>query len=141
MKDLSNMVVINLKRFEFDYNTMQRLKVNDYCEFPERINFKRWTKEGIDEARKKEESGQGGARADLDQHEDEVDGTHEAEAEEMETFDDPAATYQETVGGTEMDHGIDVDAADIRSDKEMRFQRKDSNFKLDGVAGASGGSR
>jgi uncharacterized UBP type Zn finger protein len=40
LKDLSNMVVINLKRFEFDYNTMQRLKVNDYCEFPERINFR-----------------------------------------------------------------------------------------------------
>jgi len=42
-------VVINLKRFEFDYNRMQRLKVNDYCEFPERINFRRWTKEGIEE--------------------------------------------------------------------------------------------
>jgi hypothetical protein len=26
---------------------MRRLKVNDYCEFPEKINFKRWTKEGI----------------------------------------------------------------------------------------------
>jgi hypothetical protein len=42
------MVVINLKRFEFDYNTMTRFKVNDYCEFPERINFKKWTKEGIE---------------------------------------------------------------------------------------------
>lgn len=33
---------------------MQRLKVNDYCEFPERINFKKWTKEGILEAERKE---------------------------------------------------------------------------------------
>jgi hypothetical protein len=49
------MVVINLKRFEFDYNTMTRLKVNDYCEFPERINFKKWTKEGADENGKDEE--------------------------------------------------------------------------------------
>jgi ubiquitin C-terminal hydrolase len=55
IKDLSNMVVINLKRFEFDYNTMTRLKVNDYCEFPERINFKKWTKEGVDENGKDEE--------------------------------------------------------------------------------------
>jgi ubiquitin C-terminal hydrolase len=47
LKDLSNTVVINLKRFEFDYNTMQRLKVNDYCEFPETINFSKWTKRGI----------------------------------------------------------------------------------------------
>lgn len=44
------MVVIVLKRFEFDYNSRQRVKVNDYCEFPEFINFKRWTKEGINEA-------------------------------------------------------------------------------------------
>lgn len=47
-------MAINLKRFEFDFNTMQRLKVNDYCEFPERINFKKWTKEGILEAERKE---------------------------------------------------------------------------------------
>lgn len=50
LKDLSGTVVINLKRFEFDYNRMQRFKVNDYCEFPEVINFRRWTKEGIAEA-------------------------------------------------------------------------------------------
>ena len=49
LKDLSDTVVINLKRFEFDYNTMTRLKVNDYCEFPERIDFRKWTKEGIQE--------------------------------------------------------------------------------------------
>lgn len=47
LKKLSNTVVINLKRFEFDYNSMQRFKVNDYCEFPMRINLKPWTKEGI----------------------------------------------------------------------------------------------
>ena len=33
---------------------MRRLKVNDYCEFPERINFKKWTKEGILEEELKE---------------------------------------------------------------------------------------
>jgi len=49
LKSLSNTVIINLKRFEFDYNSMQRFKVNDYCEFPERINFKPWTREGIRE--------------------------------------------------------------------------------------------
>jgi len=45
-------VVFSLKRFEFDYNTMKRFKVNDYCEFPETINFRKWTKEGIEEATK-----------------------------------------------------------------------------------------
>jgi hypothetical protein len=47
IKKLRNTVIINLKRFDFDYNTMQRLKLNDFCEFPEKINFKPWTKEGI----------------------------------------------------------------------------------------------
>lgn len=49
LKSLSNTVIINLKRFEFDYYQMQRFKINEYCEFPERINFKPWTKEGIRE--------------------------------------------------------------------------------------------
>jgi ubiquitin C-terminal hydrolase len=47
IKKLRNTVIINLKRFDFDYNNMQRLKLNDFCEFPEKINFKPWTKEGI----------------------------------------------------------------------------------------------
>ena len=54
IKKLRNTVIINLKRFDFDYNTMQRLKLNDFCEFPERINFKPWTKEGIQEREKQQ---------------------------------------------------------------------------------------
>lgn len=53
IKHLPNTVVLNLKRFEFDYNTMQRFKVNDYCEFPTKINFKPWTKQGIKEKEEK----------------------------------------------------------------------------------------
>jgi hypothetical protein len=34
IKSLPNTVVIHLKRFEFDYNTMLRHKMNDYFEFP-----------------------------------------------------------------------------------------------------------
>lgn len=114
---------------------MQRLKVNDYCEFPERINFKRWTKEGIDEARKKEETNKEGEG--LDQHVEEVDIGHGADGEEIDAFDEADAAYiQEAVGGAEMNQGIGVDVADIKSDKDLR-----QNFKLDGVNGASGGSR
>ena len=50
----SNTMVINLKRFEYDFNTMQRKKINDYCEFPEVIDLKPWTKEGIEEQEKKQ---------------------------------------------------------------------------------------
>ena len=52
IKKLRNTVIINLKRFDFDYNNMQRLKLNDFCEFPDKINFKPWTKEGIQEREK-----------------------------------------------------------------------------------------
>jgi len=34
---------------------MTRLKVNDYCEFPELINFRKWTKEGILENEQRED--------------------------------------------------------------------------------------
>ena len=45
----SNTLIINLKRFEFDYTTFRKYKVNDYCEFPMELNIKQWTKEGIQE--------------------------------------------------------------------------------------------
>lgn len=48
----SNTLIINLKRFEFDFNTLQKYKVNDYCEFPMELNIKPWTKEGIEEREK-----------------------------------------------------------------------------------------
>jgi hypothetical protein len=45
VKGLENTVIVHLKRFEFDLDTMQRVKVNDYCEFPQNINLKTWCKE------------------------------------------------------------------------------------------------
>ena len=42
---LANTVIIHLKRFEFDFSTMQRSKINDYCEFPISINFRSWAKQ------------------------------------------------------------------------------------------------
>ena len=50
----SNTMVFNLKRFEYDYNTMQRKKINDFVEFPEIIDLKPWTKEGIEEEEKRQ---------------------------------------------------------------------------------------
>jgi len=39
--------VFNLKRFDFNYQTLERIKINDYCEFPEVIDLRPWTKQGI----------------------------------------------------------------------------------------------
>lgn len=37
-----------LKRFDLNYETFQKEKVNDLCEFPIELNMKPYTKEGLD---------------------------------------------------------------------------------------------
>ena len=41
-KSLPNILVINLKRFEFDYNTMLKFKLNNYFEFPLELDMKEY---------------------------------------------------------------------------------------------------
>lgn len=66
LKRLPNYLIFVLKRFEFDFDTMQRQKVNDYFEFPNRLNLEPYTQQGLrkaEEAKKKgkseEESAEG----------------------------------------------------------------------------------
>lgn len=40
-------MIITLKRFEFDFNSMIKVKINDYFEFPMEISLYKWTKEGL----------------------------------------------------------------------------------------------
>jgi ubiquitin C-terminal hydrolase len=47
-KRLPNVMVIVLRRFEFDYDTMTRNKLNDQCEFPLELDMKPYTQEGIE---------------------------------------------------------------------------------------------
>lgn len=46
IKTLPNTLLIVLKRFEFNYETMMKAKVNDYCEFPQELNLEEFTQEG-----------------------------------------------------------------------------------------------
>lgn len=48
VKSLPKTLVIHLKRFEFDYNTMNRLKLKDYFEFPSVLNMFPYTVDGIE---------------------------------------------------------------------------------------------
>ena len=41
-KSLPNIFVIILKRFEFDYNTMLKYKLNKYFEFPFKLDMKNY---------------------------------------------------------------------------------------------------
>ena len=44
IKNLSNNLIIHLKRFELDYNTFKLQKIIDYLSFPLEINFKNYTR-------------------------------------------------------------------------------------------------
>lgn len=46
-KNLPNTLIITLKRFEFDFTTMLRVKVNDYFEFPLDFNAFKWTRDHL----------------------------------------------------------------------------------------------
>jgi len=39
LKKLPKHLIFVLKRFEYDYDRMQRVKINDYCEFPSEVNM------------------------------------------------------------------------------------------------------
>lgn len=39
IKRMPNILFLVLKRFEFDFETMQKIKVNDYCEFPTELDM------------------------------------------------------------------------------------------------------
>lgn len=43
IKELPNILIIVLKRFEFNYDTMKKIKVNDYCSFPLDLDMKKFT--------------------------------------------------------------------------------------------------
>eukprot|EP00897_Mesotaenium_endlicherianum_P008194 jgi/Mesen1/7402/ME000388S06619 len=47
VKSLPHTLVVHLKRFDFDYETMQRLKLKDHFEFPLQLNMKPFTVEGL----------------------------------------------------------------------------------------------
>mmetsp|Transcript_12467 Transcript_12467/g.20271 ORF Transcript_12467/g.20271 Transcript_12467/m.20271 type:complete len:3278 (-) Transcript_12467:248-10081(-) len=47
IKTLPNTLILHLKRFEFDLDSMKKIKVTENCEFPMMLNMEAYTKEGI----------------------------------------------------------------------------------------------
>jgi len=60
IKRLPRHLILVLKRFEFDYDVMQKMKVNDYCEFPEELNMEPYTQEGLARREKKQKAAENG---------------------------------------------------------------------------------
>src|SRR5687767_7284098 len=56
IKDLPRNLILHLKRFEFDLDTMRKVKINDYCSFPFSIDVKAFTKEGLEPSAPSSES-------------------------------------------------------------------------------------
>lgn len=48
LKSLPKILLITLKRFDFDNRTFQRIKLNDFFAFPLEIDMKRWTRDYIE---------------------------------------------------------------------------------------------
>ena len=55
IKHLPNFLIIALRRFEFDFDSMTRVKLNDLCEFPLTIDMEPYTQEGLDRHEKEKE--------------------------------------------------------------------------------------
>ena len=47
VKKLPKHLIVALRRFEFDYDKMIRVKINDYCEFPMEFSIEPFTQEGL----------------------------------------------------------------------------------------------
>jgi hypothetical protein len=61
IKSLPNLLIFHLKRFEFDFNTFEKVKVNDLFEFPEELDMYPYTVEGL---QAREEKGGAAANAE-----------------------------------------------------------------------------
>lgn len=47
IKHLPNILIVVLKRFEFNYDSMKKIKVNDYCSFPTELDMRKFTAEHL----------------------------------------------------------------------------------------------
>jgi ubiquitin C-terminal hydrolase len=68
-------LILPLKRFEFDFDKMIRVKVNDYCEFPQELNLEPYTQEGLSKRERiqklKDEKGEEEAQPAIEEIENE----------------------------------------------------------------------
>lgn len=45
VKSLPDVLILTLKRFEFDFDRMEKFKLNTFCEFEENLNMGPYTRE------------------------------------------------------------------------------------------------
>lgn len=47
LKRIPNHLIMVLKRFEFNYDNMQKVKINQFCSFPDQIDFREYSQQGL----------------------------------------------------------------------------------------------
>jgi len=47
IKRMPNVLILVLKRFEFNFDTMTKFKVNDYCKFPMKLNMEKYSQDAL----------------------------------------------------------------------------------------------
>lgn len=77
IKELPNTMILHLKRFEFNLDTMRKVKLNDYCEFPDVLDMLPYTREGLALQESQEEKEEG-AKAQESSPRESVEETDEA---------------------------------------------------------------
>jgi ubiquitin carboxyl-terminal hydrolase 9/24 len=50
IKRLPPHLIISLRRFEFDYEADQKIKINKYCEFPFELNLENYSQDKLNES-------------------------------------------------------------------------------------------
>ncbi|CAI7896819.1 unnamed protein product, partial [Closterium sp. NIES-53] len=86
IKTLPPTLIIHLKRFDFDYETMQRLKLKDRFAFPLTLNMRPFTREGLAQKEREQTRGRVGGAEGKEEGRDEggerEQGREEGEEEE-----------------------------------------------------------
>lgn len=135
-------MIINLKRFEYDYNTMQRKKLNDYCEFPSRINFKPWTKEGIKEKeikqkRKQQEGGDEASANDeeMSQHEFDEEANRNDLSKNRRKAREGAPIDEDMLLEVESSHSSKSQGVEEDSEGDLMEDDEDENLRMEDTTG------
>lgn len=157
---LPSSLIVSLKRFEYDYQNMRRIKVNDYCEFPWEIDFKPWTKEGVqerDQKLKEESQNQEGNKQkdhtkDVKEVVDDNIDDEEVEVEEVEMQEhqsqggysdiiDESASKVKGSGQKKMKkEGEEEEKKEIKSAIRGKKRNEETMYELTGILLHSGGA-
>ena len=68
IKKLPNVLLCVLKRFEFNFETLTKFKLNDYCEFPMKLDMRPYTREYLEANERSTDRDEDAAPLDLPEY-------------------------------------------------------------------------